>query len=460
MTRGLSADISTDLEGAVARLEEKVLGALDRTAPEPGRIIRLEEQIGEVDALAWLSAQSNTSKIYWRGRNQELEFAGVGVAREIVLRSSHDLSQLQEEVKSNTSKNIRFFGGTRFDARVPETGSDEWRAFGHGRFVVPRIELSRENDTHTIACHLTTEDYTDAGKQKVLDQLSELSFDTNVPVSSSPSILQRTDFPSQEQWDAIINSALELLGKSDLQKIVLARRIDLQHETVLDPWQLLGNLREKVINCYLFGFQPAEGKAFIGVSPERLYRRAGRSIESEAMAGTRPRGAGEADHRFEEELLHSAKDTREHQVVIDDIRRSLEQLCDTVRTERSISVRKLAAVQHLACAFEGNLKEKVTDSDILRTLHPTPAVCGCPVHEAGDEIARLEPFDRGWYAGPVGWASTEAADFAVGIRSGLIDENTLSLYAGAGIVEGSTPESEWREIEAKLDGTVRALTKK
>jgi menaquinone-specific isochorismate synthase len=459
MTRGLSADISTDLEGAVARLEEKVLGELDHTAPEPGRIIRLEEQIGEVDALAWLSAQRNTSKIYWRGRNQDLEFAGVGAAREVVLRSSRDLSQLNDEKARAADQNIRFFGGTRFDARLPETGSDEWRAFGHGRFVVPRIELSRENDTHTIACHLTAEDYTDERKQTVMNQLSELSFDTDVPVSSSPSILQRTDFPSQEEWGTIVNNALELLGTSDLQKIVLARRIDLQHETVLDPWQLLGNLREKVINCYLFGFQPAKGKAFIGVSPERLYSRRGRLIESEALAGTRPRGTGDADHRFEEELLHSPKDTREHQVVIDVIRRSLEHLCDTVRDERSIYVRKLAAVQHLACAFEGNLQKNTTDSDILRTLHPTPAVCGYPVHEAGDEIARLEPFDRGWYAGPVGWLSNDAADFAVGIRSALIDGNTLSLYAGAGIVEGSTPESEWREIEAKLEGTMRALTK-
>ena len=273
-----------------------------------------------------------------------------------------------------------------------------------------------------------------------------------------PAILRRTDHPTRQEWTTIVDNALRLLGESDLQKIVLARRIDLRYETRLDPWQLLSSLRGKVINSYLFGFQPSEGTAFIGVSPERLYSRRGRLIESEALAGTRPRGTGDTDRRFAEELLHSRKDTREHQVVIDVIRRLLEQLCHTVRVDRTISVRKLIAVQHLACAFEGNLNEHTTDSDILRTLHPTPAVCGYPVDKAGDEIARLEPFDRGWYAGPVGWVGKEAADFAVGIRSGLINDDTLSLFAGAGMVEGSTPESEWREIEAKLDGTVRALT--
>jgi menaquinone-specific isochorismate synthase len=97
----------------------------------------------------------------------------------------------------------------------------------------------------------------------------------------------------------------------------------------------------------------------------------------------------------------------------------------------------------------------VTDAEVLRALHPTPAVGGYPGVEALEEIRALEPFDRGWYAGPVGWIGADAAEFAVGIRSGLVRGNTLALFSGAGIVAGSAPEGEWAEIEQKIGDFTR-----
>jgi menaquinone-specific isochorismate synthase len=92
---------------------------------------------------------------------------------------------------------------------------------------------------------------------------------------------------------------------------------------------------------------------------------------------------------------------------------------------------------------------------VLRALHPTPAVGGYPRGEALEEIQALEPFDRGWYAGPVGWIGAGGAEFAVGIRSGLVRGNRLTLFSGAGIVAGSVPESEWAEIEQKIGDFTR-----
>ena len=141
----------------------------------------------------------------------------------------------------------------------------------------------------------------------------------------------------------------------------------------------------------------------------------------------------------------------------DSIRGAFQALCKEVREEEEVSIVRLRDCQHLVRRFEGILADGKTESDILETLHPSPAVGGCPVKAALEWIEREEPFDRGWYAGPVGWVGYDSSEFAVGIRSGLIDGNTLSLYAGAGIVPGSDAEREWAEIESKLETFSRML---
>jgi menaquinone-specific isochorismate synthase len=111
---------------------------------------------------------------------------------------------------------------------------------------------------------------------------------------------------------------------------------------------------------------------------------------------------------------------------------------------------KLARGRHLRSKVRGTLEDGVTDAALLDAMHPTPAVGGHPRSEALEQIRTLEPFDRGWYAGPVGWIGQEASEFAVGIRSGLVRGRTLALFSGAGIVAGSVPEEEWAEIEQKI----------
>ncbi|NBB72314.1 MAG: isochorismate synthase, partial [Bacteroidetes bacterium] len=98
-----------------------------------------------------------------------------------------------------------------------------------------------------------------------------------------------------------------------------------------------------------------------------------------------------------------------------------------------------------------------TTLDAVHALHPTPAIGGVPTEDALQAIRAQEPFARGWYAGPVGWIGPDAAEFAVAIRSGLIRDNTLALYSGAGIVDGSAPDSEWEEIEQKISDFAAVL---
>ena len=156
--------------------------------------------------------------------------------------------------------------------------------------------------------------------------------------------------------------------------------------------------------------------------------------------------------------MHSDKDLREHRFVVQGIRETLTPLCQRLAIGDEISILRLAQCQHLASYLEGTLGNGVSDADILHHLQPTPAVGGYPTGAALEEIDRLEHFDRGWYAGPIGWVSHDTTEFAVAIRSGLVEGSKLYLYSGAGIVEGSTADEEWNEIENKIGDFIKVLT--
>jgi len=126
-------------------------------------------------------------------------------------------------------------------------------------------------------------------------------------------------------------------------------------------------------------------------------------------------------------------------------------LCEELEVEGGVSEMKLVSRRHLVSRVCARLRDGVTDAEVLGGLHPTPAVGGYPKRGALEGIRALEPFDRGWYAGPVGWVGADAAEFAVGIRSGLVRGRVLALFSGAGIVAGSRPEAEWAEIEQKIE---------
>jgi menaquinone-specific isochorismate synthase len=121
------------------------------------------------------------------------------------------------------------------------------------------------------------------------------------------------------------------------------------------------------------------------------------------------------------------------------------------------SLLRLANKQHLFSQVTADLLDDVSDGELVDRLHPTPAVGGYPTENALDEIRRLESFQRGWYAAPVGWIGADEAEFAVAIRSGVVQAERLTLYSGAGIVPGSTAAAEWDEIEQKISDFLSLL---
>jgi menaquinone-specific isochorismate synthase len=389
--------------------------------------------------------------MYWSGRGEKTGVAAVGIAdvREMgVSDGAGALSRLLASLPDTGGSGARYYGGARFDAlREPD---EEWAPFAAYHFVLPRFEVHAGDAEATLVCNLVLpRDARDVSE--ILEQIEDLALPVGGFGASLPIPVRREDIPDFRGWKQNIERALQAFSKGRLGKVVLARRAEIGFDGDLDATLLLESLKEATPGCFHFYTEPEAGVAFLGASPERLFSRQAREVVSEAVAGTRPRGlSSEDDEGLREDLLHSAKDRSEHTYVRTGIQEALGPLCTELDLDGDVGEMKLARGRHLKSMVRGNLKEGVTDAGILEALHPTPAVGGHPRDGALAEIRDLEPFDRGLYAGPVGWFGAEASEFAVGIRSGLVRGRTLDLYSGAGIVAGSVPDEEWAEIENKI----------
>lgn len=274
-------------------------------------------------------------------------------------------------------------------------------------------------------------------------------------------ILSNSHVPCKMYWDLAVERALQIINRSSspLTKVVLARSSKFVIGNDIDPIAWLACLQVEGENAYQFCLQPPNAPAFIGNTPEQLFHRNCLGISSEAMAGTRVRGGSMAlDLQIQLDLLSSPKDHLEFTIVRDNIRKKLEAVCDRIVVEPNKAIRKFHRVQHLYARLAGELRSEDDEFKILSSLHPTPAVCGFPTEEARLLIAETEVFDRGMYAGPVGWFGGGESEFAVGIRSALAEKGLGALiYAGTGIVKGSNPSLEWDELELKTSQFTKLL---
>jgi menaquinone-specific isochorismate synthase len=274
-----------------------------------------------------------------------------------------------------------------------------------------------------------------------------------------PALVRDSDGGGETEWTSAVRGGLERIRSGALRKVVLARTRRYHASGALDPVGVLARLSARESRGFRFLIEAGAGRAFLGVTPERLVSRSGRTARSEAVAGTRPRGVdGVADRLLGESLLASAKDRREHEFVVERVRETLASCAASLRLDPEPRLLRLAYVQHLATRVVAELRAGTSDADLVRLLHPTPAVAGAPVVEAIHALREFEPFDRGLYAGPVGVASRDGAEIAVAIRSARIEGDALTAFAGAGIVEGSDPAEEWRETGHKLLAFERLAT--
>ncbi len=267
---------------------------------------------------------------------------------------------------------------------------------------------------------------------------------------------------SHEEWRGLVAAAVSRIrdgGPGGLRKVVLARRVDVAANGPLPTDQILERLAALYPTCMVFRV----GK-FLGASPELLVRRRGPAVASHPLAGTVARsGSAAADRSLVDGLMASAKDRAEHAFVIDELRARLAPWCEELHVPERPSVLELRNVSHLETRVSGRLRsdlDRPSALELVAALHPTPAVAGTPADAACAYLREVEGFDRGPYAGPVGWVDPSGdGDWALGIRSAVVDGTRAELYAGVGVVAGSDPDAELAETQLKLQALLAAVVR-
>jgi len=314
--------------------------------------------------------------------------------------------------------------------------------------VVANVQVSIHSDLAVIAKELW-QDFRNISCCK-----QGFNSSSNNPTGYSKEVVTATD-----SFKASVSSALNSIQTGQFNKIVLAHAVDVLSPVPFHLFHSLSNLRKLHSDCYIFATSNGRGQNFIGASPERLLSIHNQQLATDALAGSAPRGKTAAeDAYFAHSLLSSEKEMREHRAVTDFITQCLFRFGIEPQLPPLPFLLQLSNIQHLQTPIQARVPAHLHLLELLAELHPTPAVAGAPRDVAEAHIRRYETFERSLYAAPLGWVDHQGnGEFAVGIRSALIDGRQARLYAGAGIVAGSDPDKELAEIKLKLQTLLEAL---
>jgi menaquinone-specific isochorismate synthase len=346
----------------------------------------------------------------------------------------------------------RLFGGFAFHDE--SVGGPPWEAFPGARFVFPRAQVTYAENGTWLTVNAVGPDADPAAVEDELarrrDRLESLP--DPGPTAGPPGVVDRRRTTAKADWRAGVDAAVDRIRAGDLEKVVLAQALEVDLGGDLSVPDVLARLGGAYPDCYRFLFEPDGDPRtpFFGATPERLVTLRGRTVETDALAGTTGRGETPAeDEWLASELAADDKNVHEHRLVAETIREQLAPFASSVNAGAR-RVKRLATVQHLWTPITAELAADEHVLSLVKALHPTPAVGGLPPDRALATIRETEPFDRGWYAAPVGWIDAAGyGSFAVALRSAVSRGDAATLFAGVGIVEDSDPDREWDEVQLK-----------
>jgi isochorismate synthase len=336
-----------------------------------------------------------------------------------------------------------------------------WAGYPAASLHVPEVALARRGDDVrlTLAAVVQADDDPDAVVARLEARAAGLR-ETPLPYLD-PDPAGRVRVASAmppEHYEAAVERAVEQIRAGALDKVVLAREVQVHAPAPHDAAAVIGVLREAFPQCYVLCAGRGDS-AFVAASPELLVRRDGLRAGTLALAGSTRRSADPAvDDHLGEQLLRSGKDREEQAIVTRRIVRALRPVSVWVTAANEPVLVRMANIQHLATPIRAQLAYPVSTIELAGLLHPTPAVGGEPLAAAGPLIPALEGLDRGWYAGPVGWTDVnEDGELCVALRCALLTGAVARCYAGVGVVRDSEPAAEMAETEVKLEALLPVL---
>jgi salicylate biosynthesis isochorismate synthase/menaquinone-specific isochorismate synthase len=359
-------------------------------------------------------------------------------------------------------------GGFAF---APEGGSaPHWAGFQPASLIVPEVALTRRGPRRggeergevrmTLAAVASPDDMAEDLLARLEHRLAELRERALAMLDPTPAgRYQVASAMPPEHYEAAVARAVQLIEEGEIEKVVLAREVQVHAPRAYDPVAVFGVLREAFPSCFVFCVGRGEG-TLVAASPELLVRREGHRVSTLALAGSTRRSADPAvDDHLGEQLLRDESYREEHAIVARRIERVLRPHAVWVAAAPEPELVRIANIQHLATPIRAQLAAPIETLELAGLMHPTPAVGGEPARPALRLIPALEGLDRGWYSGPVGWTdATGDGEFCVALRCALLRGGVARCYAGNGIVRDSDPASELAETEVKLQALLPLLS--
>ncbi|MFD1587411.1 isochorismate synthase MenF [Halorientalis brevis] len=438
----------------------------ERAGPREGAVlVGRTREVTDVSYRAFLASQP-APRVHWAAPDG-LEIVGSGSAVTVTAHGPDRFDSLREAASTvftdvdrtgPPETRPRLLGGLAFNEH--HESEPPWEDFPAAAFTLPQTQLTTAGDTTWLTVRAYGEDVTADQVEQRLDAAAESlsTLPMMRPSGGPPGVVETRTTPSKAEWTEQVERAIDRIEAGNLRKVVLATALEVDLAGELDVPDALERLRRTYPNCYRFLVQPGTEAAFFGPPPERLVKLTGQRVETEALAGSVPRGeTPEEDADLAASMLDSEKLQHEQRLVVDAIMDQLSPLGDVQEGEQG--VRKLTNIQHLQTPITATLSADEHVLSLVEALHPTPAVGGLPPDKAWQVIRETETFDRGWYAGPIGWFDADGdGEFAVGIRSSVAGGETATLFAGCGIVADSDPDEEWEEVQPKYRPILDELT--
>ena len=403
----------------------------------------------------------NMNRLFWSNSEQTFMLLGFGTAKEIVVTENR-FKQLEEEWIQLVSQAVVYnpyddqgtgltvLGGMSFDPLRKR--SELWRNYPTSQLTVPEYLIVYENDQYYFTINRYVDKQTDI--EAIVEEINDIKRTVRDERKTERNVEQKIVYQmekSPEQWMKSVRKAVDTINNKEAEKIVLARELRIKLNNRVNVGLLIEKLMNTQRQSYIFAYE--QGKdCFVGASPERLVQLKGESMLSTCLAGTAPRGKDEVeDEKIANDLLNDTKNREEHDHVVKMIRSSIEPFCYNINIPNEPVILTLRNLQHLYTPVTATLKNGVTVFNLIEVLHPTPALGGVPRDKALQFIREEEQFDRGWYGAPIGWLDYKGnSEFAVAIRSGLVQSNEVSLFAGCGVMGDSDPETEYEETAVKF----------
>lgn len=437
-------------------------------------LVSLVKKINWIDPVAFYQAGNEDfvgKRFYWQGQSDDFKMVGLGITEKIKIEGAADRIQKVRDSWSKILKNMVrtgvndqegsgpvLFGGFSFDPNGKTTGL--WKNFDSGLFYLPTflLTVSRGQAYLTVnAFHFSGESL-ETLVSKMEEKADEILTKCQLVDYSTP----KTEWlnikkQGSEKWIELVNWAVKDLKAGVIDKVVLARTLELISDHRPDIGRVLHRLQAHQTGNFIFSME-VENDCFIGATPERLVRKQNNRLFSACLAGSIDRGRDpQEDDKLGWELMHDRKNRLEHNYVVSTVKNKLKMVCEHLNIPDQPILMKNKHIQHLYTPVEGTCAAGVSIFDIVAGLHPTPALGGLPRNVAIKWIRENEPFERGLYASPIGWSDSNGnGEFAVGIRSALVSGKKTTLFAGCGVVRESIPEKEYEETAIKfrpmLDG--------